>query len=393
MSQNILDINTVELDEIDNSVIIIDQTKLPSRTELIRLRTAEEIWEAIYLLKVRGAPAIGVAAALGLYVRAVEIYKELSEKNTNAGATKKDDNNEYIYQAFFKRVVDEKEYLNSSRPTAVNLSWALNRMETVLNKWYEESKTVINIDNEKDILEEGIERLKDEAKAIQKEDIDTCRKLGEYGLTLLKKGDGILTHCNAGQLATSKYGTATAPIYLGHELGYNFKVFCDETRPLLQGARLTAYELQSAGVDVTLICDNMSAMVMRNGWVNAVFVGCDRVAANGDVANKIGTSVVATVAKRFNVPFYVCAPTSTIDLNTPTGNDIKIEERPQSEVTDMWYKERMAPENVKVFNPAFDVTDNEYVTAIITEYGIARAPYTDSLKEILDKKYSGHGKL
>ena len=202
----------------------------------------------------------------------------------------------------------------------------------------------------------------------------------------MKPGDGILTHCNAGQLATSKYGTATAPIYLGQERGYGFKVFADETRPLLQGARLTAYELHSSGVDVTLICDNMSAMVMKNGWVNAVFVGCDRVAANGDAANKIGTSVVATVAKRYGVPFYICAPTSTIDYDTPTGAEIKIEQRPAEEVTEMWYKERMAPEGVKVFNPAFDVTDNDLITAIVTEYGIARAPFKESLEEIRQKK-------
>jgi methylthioribose-1-phosphate isomerase len=213
-----------------------------------------------------------------------------------------------------------------------------------------------------------------------------CKTIGEYGLSLLKPGDGLLTHCNAGQLATSKYGTATAPMYLGHERGYHFKIFADETRPLLQGARLTAYELQSAGLDVTLICDNMSAMVMKNGWVNAVFVGCDRVAANGDAANKIGTSVVATVAKRYHVPVYVCAPTSTIDLNTPTGADIHIEERPAEEITEMWYKERMAPEGIKVYNPAFDVTDNDLITGIITEYGIARAPYTESFKDIFPKK-------
>ena len=194
---------------------------------------------------------------------------------------------------------------------------------------------------------------------------------------------GILTHCNAGQLATCKYGTATAPIYLGQERGYNFHVFADETRPLLQGARLTAYELLSAGVDVTLICDNMSAAVMRNGFINAVLVGCDRVAANGDVANKIGTSVVAAVAARYNVPFYVCAPTSTIDMNTPTGADITIEQRPEHEVTDMWYKERMAPKGVKVFNPAFDITDHDLISAIVTERGIARAPYAESLRDIL----------
>lgn len=210
--------------------------------------------------------------------------------------------------------------------------------------------------------------------------------IGEHGLTLVKPGDGILTHCNAGQLATSKYGTATAPIYLGEERGYHFHVFADETRPLLQGARLTAFELQSSGVDVTLICDNMSATVMKNGWVNAVFVGCDRVAANGDAANKIGTSVVAAVAKYYGVPVYICAPTSTIDLNTPTGAEIKIEQRPAEEVTEMWYKERMAPEGVKVFNPAFDVTDHELIAGIVTEYGVARAPYTESLAAIFAEK-------
>ena len=235
-------------------------------------------------------------------------------------------------------------------------------------------------------MSEIIDILHAEAIEIREEDIRVCKAIGEYGLSLVKPGDGLLTHCNAGQLATVKYGTATAPMYLGHERGYNFRIFADETRPLLQGARLTAFELQSAGMDVTLICDNMSNMVMRNGWVNAIFVGCDRVAANGDVANKIGTSIVATVAKRYNIPFYVCAPTSTIDMNTPTGNEIKIEERKPEEVTEMWYKNRMAPDDVKVFNPAFDVTDNDLVTGIITEYGIAKAPYNESLKEIFAKK-------
>ena len=236
------------------------------------------------------------------------------------------------------------------------------------------------------------EYLKAEAVEIWQEDIRVCKKIGEYGLTLVKPGDGILTHCNAGQLATSKYGTATAPVYLGEEKGYHFKVFADETRPLLQGARLTAFELQSSGVDVTLICDNMSATVMKNGWVNAVFVGCDRVAANGDTANKIGTSVVAAVAKYYNVPVYICAPTSTIDLNTRTGADSHIEQRPAEEVTAMWYKERMAPEGVKVFNPAFDVTDHELIAGVVTEYGIARAPYTESLQEIFKKREQESGR-
>ena len=353
--KTILDYETVELDTEKDELVIIDQTKLPGKTEIIRLKTAREIWDAIYLLQVRGAPAIGVAAASGIYILAKQI--------------KADD-----FSTFYAEFVKQKEYLNSSRPTAVNLSWALNRMDRLCQSLKDKPIT--------DILE----ALKKEAIAIKQEDIWVCKTIGKYGLTLVKPGDGILTHCNAGQLATCKYGTATAPIYLGEEKGYHFKVFADETRPLLQGARLTAYELHSAGVDVTLICDNMSATIMKNGWVNAVFVGCDRVAANGDTANKIGTSVVATVAKRYNVPVYICAPTSTIDMNTKTGAHIKIEQRPPEEVTEMWYKERMAPEGVKVFNPAFDVTDHDLIAGIITEYGIAREPYTESFKEIFEKK-------
>jgi methylthioribose-1-phosphate isomerase len=234
--------------------------------------------------------------------------------------------------------------------------------------------------------------LHDEAVAIRDEDVWVCTQIGENALTLVKPGDGLLTHCNAGQLATVKYGTATAPMYLGQERGYDFRIFADETRPLLQGARLTAFELHEAGLDVTLICDNMSATVMKKGWVNAVFVGCDRVAANGDTANKIGTSVVATVAKRYNVPVYICAPTSTIDLNTATGNDIHIEERPDEEITEMWYKERMAPEGVKVFNPCFDVTDHDLIAGIVTEYGIARPPYAESLADIFRRKEEAKAK-
>jgi methylthioribose-1-phosphate isomerase len=360
MSQekNIMDYDTVRLDEEKNAVVIIDQTKLPGTIEIIELKTAEEIWNAIYLLQVRGAPAIGVAAAYGIYVLANRIPAE-------------------DYETFYAEFQRQKEYLDSSRPTAVNLSWALNRMQRVVEQHKNEPVSAIK------------QQLKKEAVAIQEEDIKVCKLIGEYGLALVKPGDGILTHCNAGQLATSKYGTATAPIYLGEERGYHFHVFADETRPLLQGARLTAFELQTSGVDVTLICDNMSAAVMRNGWVNAVFVGCDRVAANGDTANKIGTSVVAAVAKQYGVPVYICAPTSTIDMNTPTGNEIKIEQRPAEEVTEMWYAKRMAPEGVKVYNPAFDVTDHELIAGIVTEYGVARAPYTESLAEIFKRKEAG----
>ena len=363
--ENIMNYETVALDDQDHSIVIIDQTLLPGRTELIRLRTAQEIWNAIYLLQVRGAPAIGVTAAFGIYLLARQIQMENI------------DNASSDFDTFYRQFTQQKEYLNSSRPTAVNLSWALNRMDALCRRAGEEEiRTVAEI----------VELLHQEAVEIKEEDIRVCRAIGENGLTLVKPGDGILTHCNAGQLATCKYGTATAPIYLGEERGYHFHVFADETRPLLQGARLTAYELHSAGVDVTLICDNMSATVMKKGWVNAVFVGCDRVAANGDAANKIGTSVVATVAKRYGIPFYVCAPTSTIDFDTPTGDGINIEQRPAEEVTEMWYKERMAPEGVKVFNPAFDVTDHELITGIVTEYGIARAPFTESLAQIRRKK-------
>lgn len=353
--KSIMDYDTVAIDDEKSELVIIDQTQLPYNTEILRLKTQKEIWTAIYLLQVRGAPAIGVAAAIGVYLAAKEIDVE---------------NFEDFYAQFSKA----KEYLASARPTAVNLFWALNRMDDVAKANSDKS------------IPELKEILHKEAVAIREEDIWVCKTIGEYGLSLVKPNDGLLTHCNAGQLATVKYGTATAPMYLGQEKGYNFKVFADETRPLLQGARLTAFELHESGIDVTLICDNMSATVMKKGWVNAVFVGCDRVAANGDTANKIGTSVVAIIAKRYNVPVYICAPTSTIDLNTATGNDIHIEERPGEEVTEMWYSNRMSADGVKVFNPAFDVTDNDLIAGIITEYGIARAPYTESLAEIFAKK-------
>lgn len=353
--KNIMDYATVRLDEEVPAVVILDQTKLPGTIEEIALRTAEEMYEAIYLLKVRGAPAIGVAAALGLYVLAQQSRAP-------------------DFDTFYRELAEKKAYLESARPTAVNLSWALNRMERTALSHRGESPAAVTA------------HLKEEAVAIWREDIEVCKKIGEYGLSLVKPGDGILTHCNAGQLATSRYGTATAPIYLGQERGYQFRVFADETRPLLQGARLTAYELQASGVDVTLICDNMAASVMKNGWVDAVFVGCDRVAANGDTANKIGTSVVAAVASYYGIPLYVCAPTSTIDLDTPDGDAIRIEQRPAEEVTEMWYRTRMAPEGVKVYNPAFDVTDHELIAGIVTEYGIARAPYERSLAELTGRR-------
>ncbi len=353
--KSIMDYDTVALDEENHALVIIDQTKLPYNTEILSLTKQEDIWSAIYLLQVRGAPAIGVAAAIGIYLAAREI--EASD-----------------FEEFYQKFRKAKDYLDSARPTAVNLSWALKRMEGIV------------LDNKDKPVAEIVEELHIEAVKIREEDIWVCKTIGEYGLTLVNPGDGLLTHCNAGQLATVKYGTATAPMYLGQERGYHFRIFSDETRPLLQGARLTSFELKESGLDVTVICDNMSASVMRKGWVNAVFVGCDRVAANGDTANKIGTSMVALAAKRYGVPMYICAPTSTIDLNTPTGKEIHIEERPASEVVEMWYEKPMAPEGVKVFNPAFDVTDHDLIAGIVTEYGIAREPYSESLKEIFRRK-------
>ena len=317
------------------------------------LYTQPEIWRAIQRLQVRGAPAIGVTAAYGLYLASREI------ETTDPAE-------------FRARLHTAADYLASSRPTAVNLRWALNRMETAVSAL----PTVSAIRA----------ALLRESHAIHDEDIRVCQKIGEYGLELVQPGWGLLTHCNAGQLATVKYGTATAPIYLGQQRGYHFRVFADETRPLLQGARLTASELSAAGVDVTLICDNMAATVMKRGWIQAVFVGCDRVAANGDAANKIGTLGVAVLAKRFGIPFYICAPSSTIDLDTPTGAEIPIEERDGTEISHMWYAKPMAADGVKTFNPAFDVTDADLISGIVTEYGVARPPYTTSIPELFRRK-------
>lgn len=344
-------IQSVQLDDENNTVIILDQTLLPNEKVFLHLSTPEEIWEAIYHLKVRGAPAIGIAAAFGVY---------LGTKQSKAST----------YEQLLDDFQKIKQYLASSRPTAVNLFWALDRMEDRLKA--EKDKSIEEIKN----------ALKEEAEHIRNEDEQVCYSIGEHALSLLKPGWGLLTHCNAGTIATARYGTALAPIYLGQERGYHFKVFADETRPLLQGARLTAWELQEAGVDVTLICDNMASIVMKEGKVQAVLVGCDRVAANGDTANKIGTSGVAILAKYYGIPFYVCAPLSTIDLDCPTGEHIPIEVRKAEEITTKWYEKPMAPENVQTYNPAFDVTDHELITAIITEKGIAYPPFTKSLKHM-----------
>ncbi len=353
--KNFNDFVTVDLDEEKNALAIIDQTKLPYAMEMLYLTDQKDIWEAIYHLKVRGAPAIGVSAGIAIYLAARDIKAD-------------------SFEDFYAQFSEAKEYLNSSRPTAVNLSWALNRQDGVVKA------------NKDKSVPEIVEALHREAIAIRDEDIAMCRAIGENGLTLVKPGFGLLTHCNAGRLAAVKYGTATAPMYLGHERGYNFRIYSDETRPLLQGARLTCFELSQAGMDVTLLCDNMSASAMRQGLIDAIFVGADRIAANGDTANKIGTSMVALGAKRYGIPFYVCAPTSTIDMNTPAGADIVIEQRKPAEVTEMWYERRMAPEDIKVFNPAFDVTDADLISGIVTEFGVCRAPFKESFEEIFRRK-------
>lgn len=338
---------------LDGKMLILDQTRLPGEEIYIEMRTKEDVYEAIYKLRVRGAPAIGVAAAYGLFV-AVRDIPETADM-----------------AMFRERLHGAKEYLAGARPTAVNLAWALNRMYDLYES--ERPKSV----------KDAKELLFAEAEAIRREDEAACYAMGEYGLSLLEPGMGILTHCNAGTIATAKYGTCLAPIYLGTERGYEFRVFADETRPLLQGARLTSWELSKSGIDVTLICDNMASSVMKKGWVDAVVTGCDRMAANGDGANKIGTSGVAILAKEYGIPFYMYVPTSTIDLETDSGSDIQIEERDGEEIYKMWYEKPMAPEGIKTYNPAFDVTEAKYITAVITEKGIVRPPYRENLAKLL----------
>lgn len=343
----------VRLGDDGKSVVIIDQTQLPNRTVYLTLTTAQEMFEAIQLLRVRGAPAIGICAGYSIYA--------LARQQT-----------ETDYEPFLAAFRKNKEYLNSSRPTAVNLSWALNRMEAVVTANAEKGVPAI------------LELLEKECRAIHEEDIAMCRAISEYGLSLLKEGDGVLTHCNAGPLATSRYGTAQGPFFLAKEKGMHIRVFADETRPLLQGARLTSYELQRAGVDVTLICDNMASIVMKNGWINACFVGCDRIAANGDTANKIGTSGVAILAKHYGIPVYTLGPTSTIDMSCPDGDHIEIELRDPNEIKEKFYAEPMALPEVKCYNPAFDVTDHSLLAGIVTEKGICYPPFSESLKKLFE---------
>ena len=332
---------------------LLDQTKLPTENVYLDIIDERQMWDAIRRLVVRGAPAIGVAAAFGVYL-GVRHYE-----GDRGG--------------MLCRVQGVCDYLATSRPTAVNLFWALERMKRVASEQPDPP---------------GIKRrLLEEALAMLEEDTRVCRAIGEHGLRLLEElatpGESIdlLTHCNAGGLATVQYGTALAPIYLGAERGWKFHVYADETRPLLQGSRITAYELKQNGIPVTVICDGMAATVMSQKKVRAAIVGADRVAANGDVANKIGTLGVAILARHYNIPFFVAAPTSSIDLSLATGKQIPIEQRPAEEVS-RGVGRPTAPADVDIYNPAFDVTPHELVTAIITENGVARPPYVESLRRL-----------
>lgn len=334
-----------------DSLRAIDQSLLPRKKEYLILKSAEAVYDAIRRLKIRGAPAIGIAGAFGLYLGVRD------SQATDAAA-------------FRSEVAEVAAYLKSARPTGVNLAWALDRVCRRLDEHPGES-----VDELKALLLQ-------EAQALVDEDHAVCRAIGEHGLQLLRPGMGILTHCNAGGLGTARYGTALAPIYLAAEQGMPLHVYADETRPVLQGARLTAWELHEAGIPVTVICDNMAAVVMARGDVQAVIVGTDRVARNGDVANKIGTYGLAVLAKAHGIPFYVAAPRSSIDLSIEDGSRIPIENRDPREVSE-WGGVPVTPEGVEIFNPAFDVTPAEYVTAFITEVGLLYPPFPESLADAM----------
>ncbi len=335
---------------MDGRLFLLDQTRLPLETVTEEQTSVEQVWDSIKQLKVRGAPAIGVAAAYGLLV-ALRDKLDLSP------------------EAFIAEVRKQSAYLDSARPTAVNLGWAMRRMAA-------RAEAASGL-----AAGEIFVALTAEATAIHEEDRQLCLGMGTHGATLIREGMGILTHCNAGALATSELGTALAPMYVAQSRGVSFRVYADETRPLLQGARLTAWELQQSGIDITLITDNMAAHLMSEGLIDLVITGTDRVAANGDVANKIGTHGVAILAKHFDIPFHVACPSSTVDLDTPTGRDILIEERESDEVCHFGER-RTAPEGIKTRNPAFDVTPHELVTGLITEKGNVKAPYAENLAKL-----------
>lgn len=356
--KSIFEYDAVELSENGKEVIILDQTLLPKQEKFIQITTAEQLFFALTQLKVRGAPAIGIAAAFGLAM----CMNRFKAKDM---------------LSFEKEFLRVKRYLYISRPTAVNLMHALDRME----RCYYEAKQKGPDKDESDLMDHIRDELTSEARAIKLEDIKKCLSIAEYGASLIKEGAGILTICNAGHLATSRYGTVMSPIYLAQQKGLIPKVYVCETRPLLQGARLTSYELMKAGVDATLLCDNMVSSIMSKNKIDLVFFGCDRIASNGDVANKVGSSMLAILAKHYGIPCYSLGPTDTIDFSCPSGSDIVIEERPSFEVTDMYFDGAIAPKGIKVYNPAFDVTPAKMLTGIITEKGIFKPSDIHKLKK------------
>lgn len=341
---------------IDGYADMVDQTLLPIEYKRIECRSVAEMWDAIERLVVRGAPAIGVAGAYGVLLGLQEIA-----------------NNAMVDKGLVK--IDQAcEYLATSRPTAVNLFWALDRMANIARQASHDSKA--------NSVGELKEILLAEAQAIHRQDEAMCREIGKHGQALIAQGDNVLTHCNAGGLATTEYGTALAVMFAAHEQARRFHVYVDETRPLLQGARLTAWELMQAGIDNTLICDNMAGYLMSQGKIDLVITGADRITANGDTANKIGTYALAVLATAHDIPFYIAAPSSTFDLNLATGLEIPIEQRDGSEITHFCGKQT-APEGVRVYNPAFDVTPCRYIKAIITEKAIIKEPCTESIAKII----------
>ena len=336
----------------DGYADMVDQTLLPVVYDRLAVRDVETMWDSIKRLVVRGAPAIGIAAGYGVVLATQDVG---DDESADVGRT---------------RATEACDYLATSRPTAVNLFWALDRMRKIATSSQYETAAQ---------LKQG---LLAEAEAIRSEDAAMCRAIGKNGATFISDGAAVLTHCNAGGLATAGYGTALALMFTAHEQGRRFSVFADETRPLLQGARLTSWELMQAGIDVTVICDNMAGHLMSLGRIDLVVVGADRIAANGDTANKIGTYSVAVLAQAHGVPFYVAAPSSTFDMTLPDGSGIPIEQRDAAEITDAWGR-RTAPEGVHVYNPAFDVTPNRYISAIVTERGVIDNPDTESVAELL----------
>ncbi len=340
---------------LDGHLSLIDQTLLPTRLQTIDCKDVESIWEAIKVLRVRGAPAIGIAAAYGVCVG-------LQELDLTACSE----------QDLLERLNEVSAYLAQSRPTAVNLFWALDRMTTKANSLLAKQLTTTQI----------AQTLLQEAQAIHDEDRIMCRAIGSYGAELLEQGMGVITHCNAGGLATSEYGTALSLFFTAHEQGKELTIYVDETRPLLQGARLTAWELLRSNINTVLICDNMAAQVMHEGKVQAVVTGADRIAANGDAANKIGTYGLAVLARHHNIPFYIAAPSNTFDLTLESGDDIPIEVRADEEIT-CGFGRQTGPDGVATYNPAFDVTPAELITAIVTEKGIIQPVNQSQISELL----------